>query len=202
VRRCRDNSVRGARLSLCIAMGVVACSGLACTPTQSSSAGPAPSATPSSSAPLPAGSTPEPRATTVETWSGKYVSAAGSVYVFDGGEWASVSWRGDDAGLGLGEGTMSVKLDRKAGVIHGVAGGAIGDAVISGALVPEEVRSPGSRGERIMASVARKDPLDRGLSGTLEATAQGDKLIGTMRLSPANARVVRQASFTLTRDPP
>jgi hypothetical protein len=202
VCRSRDTSVRGVRLSLCVAVGFVACGGLACTPTQSSSAGPAPSATPSSSAPLSAASTPEPRAPTIETWSGKYVSAAGSVYVFDGGEWAGVSWRGDDAGLGLGEGTISLTLDRKAGVILGVAGGAIGDVVISGSLFPEEAGSPSSGGQTITATVGRKDPLDRGLSGTLGAKAEGDKLTGTMRLSAANARVVREASFTLARDRP
>jgi hypothetical protein len=101
-----------------------------------------------------------------------------------------VTWRGDDAGDGLGEGNLSVTIDRKTGAVHGAADGPIGDTLLVGAM----------QGETLTASVVRKDPLDRGLTGTAVAKSSGDSVTGTMRLSVANARVVREATFTLARE--
>ncbi len=126
----------------------------------------------------------------IETWSGTYVSTAGSVYVFDAGEYAGVKWRGDEAGAGLGEGPASLTVDRQSGAVHGTAGGPIGDVVLSGSF----------SGDTLTASVLRKDPLDRGLTGTLIAKKEGDRLVGAMRLSVANARVIREATVTLSRE--
>jgi hypothetical protein len=168
---------------------------IACTPGKSSSeSAAASSAAPASSvAALASGAAsvaaPAPA---IELWSGTYASTVGSFYVFDGGEWAGVQWRGDEAAAGLGEGTMSISVDRATGAVRGVLGGAIGEATLSGS----------ASGDTVTASVSRKDPLDRGLTGTAVAKTSGDNMVGTMRLSVANARVIREASFTLSRGKP
>jgi len=112
-------------------------------PSQSASATPSngarstPSATPSAS----------PTATTV-SWTGTYKSTPGSLYVHDGGEWTGVRFRGDDAAVGLGEGTLSFTVDRKTGRLQGAASGPIGDVVIHGTFT----------GDALAFSVLRKDP--------------------------------------------
>jgi hypothetical protein len=172
--------------------GLAACLVLGCTPTKDVTASPEAGPSPASSAAVATTTASAPVTPALEKWTGTYVSTAGSLYVFDGGEYAGVWWRGDEAGDGLGEGPVSLTLDRKSGTVRGVAGGPIGDVVLTGALT----------GDAITASVLRKDPLDRGLTGTAVAKAEGDHLVGTMRLSVANARVIREASLTLTREKP
>jgi hypothetical protein len=133
----------------------------------------------------------EPANASPTLWTGRYTSAPGSIYVFDGGEWAGVTWRGDDAGLGLGEGEVSLHVDDKTSAVIGSADGAIGDVEVQGTL----------DGDKLTASVLRKDPKDRGLSGVLAATISGDQMRGEMKLSVADARVLREATFTLSRHP-
>jgi hypothetical protein len=135
-------------------------------------------------APAPTG-----KASSTETWAGAYVSEAGSIYVVDGGEWAGVKWRGDDASVGLGNGTMSLSLNRSTGEVRGTGEGPLGDVVFAGAIVSDA----------ILLTVSRKDPLDRGLTGTAVATMSGDRIAGKMRLAVADARVIRQATLTLSR---
>jgi hypothetical protein len=127
-----------------------------------------------------------------EAWSGKYASEAGSLYVVDGGEWAGLKWRGDDASTGLGEGVLALTLDGQTHRVAGTGSGVLGDIVLVG----------GVDGKTLMASVLRKDPLDRGLTGTAVGTIDGDRIDGTMRLSLADARVIRNAKFTLARSKP
>jgi hypothetical protein len=134
-------------------------------------------------APAPTG-----KASSTETWTGAYVSEAGSIYVVDGGEWAGVKWRGDDASVGLGNGTVSLSLNRSTGEVRGTGEGPIGDVVFSGAIVSDAIR----------LTVSRKDPLDRGFTGTAVATMSGDRIAGTMRLAVADARVIRQATLMLS----
>ena len=125
-------------------------------------------------------------------WSGTYASVPGSIYVVDGGEWAGVRWRGDDASAGVGEGTLTIAIESATAHVSGSAEGAIGDALLVGAV----------EGTEVTARVLRKDATDRGFTGTLLATQSADKLTGTMRLALADARVIREASFSLSRKAP
>lgn len=125
-----------------------------------------------------------------ETWGGTYVSEAGSLYVVDGGEWAGVKWRGDDASVGLGEGVISLTI--QGARVTGTGSGPIGDVVWSGAI----------DNERLTASVQRKDPLDRGFTGTAVGKVSRDHIVGTMRLSLADARVIRDVQYSLSRTKP
>jgi hypothetical protein len=125
-----------------------------------------------------------------DTWEGTYVSEAGSLYVVDGGEWAGVRWRGDDASVGLGEGVISLTI--QGARVTGTGSGPIGDVVWLGAVDDE----------RLTASVQRKDPLDRGFTGTAVGKVSRDHIVGTMRLSLADARVIRDVKYSLSRTKP
>jgi hypothetical protein len=87
---------------------------------------------------------------------------------------------------------LTLTVDRLGGSVHGVASGPIGDAVLLGTRA----------GDAITASVSRRDPLDRGFTGTLRLNLSGERLFGTMRLSVSDARLVREASVTLSREKP
>jgi hypothetical protein len=125
-----------------------------------------------------------------ETWTGTYVSEAGSFYVVDGGEWAGVRWRGDDASVGLGEGVISLTIQGSR--VTGSGSGPIGDVVWIGAIEDES----------LTASVQRKDPLDRGFTGTAVGKVSRDHIVGTVRLSLADARVIRDVQYSLSRTKP
>ncbi len=153
-------------------------------PTSASAASPAPfsSATPAASAKAaPA------------VWSGSYASKPGPFYVYDGGEWKGVHFRGDDASVGLGDGTLSLTLDPAAPAFHGTGDGALGDVVVTGAF-------DAKTGE-VSFSVTRKDPKDGGFTGTGVGHLAEKTLSGTMRLSRGDAHVIREATFTLAPAP-
>ncbi len=174
----------------CLAMALAA----GCSKSSDGDTPPAaPSATapPASASASPVASAPKPVPTNV-AWTGTYVSAPGSLYVYDGGEWKGVHFRGDDAAVALGEGPLSLSIDTKTSVVRGAASGPLGDAVITGAVTKDEVTF----------SVLRKDPRDQGLTGTGSGRVNGDALEGTIRLSRSDAHVIREAKFKLAKVPP
>lgn len=122
-------------------------------------------------------------------WAGAYKSAAGAVSLPAGKDFKDVTWKGDDAGVGIGEGTISITVDGATGRVTGTAEGALGAVVLDGMLVDGA----------FTASIARKDPSDRGLIGTAIGKATGDKIDGTMSLSSPDAVIVRKATFSLAK---
>lgn len=150
-------------------------------PSTSASASAAPSA--SAAAPLDAGPS-------IAKWSGTYTSAPGSFYVPDGPEFKGVKFRGEDAGDGLGEGTISFEVDPTTHVLTGTISGALGDLVLSG-TAQDDVTT---------FNVRPKDPSGMGFTGTGRATPKGtSELEGTIRLSKATANVIREATFSVKR---
>ena len=123
------------------------------------------------------------------SWTGSYTSTPATFYVHDGGEWKGVHFRGDDAAVGLGEGTLSLTIDTKSGGVRGSGSGSLGDLVLAGAVT----------GEELTFSVLRKDPTDRGLTGTGVGKLSGSSATGTIRLSRGDAHVIREAKFTLSK---
>src|SRR6185436_9605927 len=65
-------------------------------------------------------------------YAGTYTSAAGSLYVPDGGEWAGTKWRGDESTDGLGEGPIALSITGSR--VEGTIDGPLGPAVIRGAV--------------------------------------------------------------------
>jgi hypothetical protein len=168
-----------------------------CSKPSSDSAAASPSASASSSAPMASSSVPSASASAAAArapvaWAGTYTSTPGSLYVYDGGEWKGVHFRGDDASDGLGTGSLSFTIDPTTRQVHGVGAGPIGDVVITGAVT----------GDEVSFTALRKDTTDRGLTGTGVGKLSQGALTGTMRLSRGDAHVIREAKFDLSKKAP
>lgn len=144
----------------------------------SSSAAPVASAPPSASV---AAASAAPQA-----WHGKYTTTPGSLVVPK--DWAKTHWSSSDTTAGVGDGTMQLAVDPATHRVTGTLDGAIGAAVVEGVV--------GADG--VTASVRRKDPTDKGLAGTLVATASADKITGTLTLATGDGATLRSGAFTLT----
>ncbi|MGH7282940.1 MAG: hypothetical protein ACRELY_15560 [Polyangiaceae bacterium] len=121
------------------------------------------------------------------TWKGSYEASPASLYVPDGGEWAGTKWRGDDAGDGIGSGT--VMLTVLGSHVDGTVDGVLGPAVVDGSFF----------GDHLSASIRRKDPTDRGFVGVLDGIVKDDKFDGEIHVSSlVNANLLRQAKLELT----
>jgi hypothetical protein len=158
---------------------------VACSKPETTQAVPSASA---SAAPAPPPPPPPPSNEPV-AWSGPYTSAPGSLYVYDGGEWKGVHFRGDDASAALGDGTLALTIDPKTHEVHGTGSGPIGDVILTGAVT----------GEELSFTVLRKDPKDRGLTGTGVGKLSDAAATGSIHLSAADAHVIREAKFTLAK---
>jgi len=175
-------------------LALVACndksSGNAPAPSASAAAASA-SATASATASAPAASASAPAsATAASSWSGSYKSAGASLYVPTQKPFDAVKWRGDDAGGGVGDGSLELAID-SSGRVSGTSSGALGAVVVSGMYADGE----------LTATLARKDPTDGGFTGTAVGKLAGDKIEGTIHLSLPNATALRTATFTLSKTP-
>jgi hypothetical protein len=156
----------------------------------------APSASSGKPAPSASASAATPKKSAPTTWSGTYTASPGSLYVYDGGEWKGVHFRGDDASIGLGEGPLSFTVDPKTRELRGTASGPLGDVLLTG-VVSTDIATDSA----LSFSVVRKDPADHGLTGIGVAHMGEHTLTGTMRLSRGDAHVIRDVTFTLTPAP-
>jgi hypothetical protein len=84
-------------------------------------------------------------------------------------------------------GTLTVTVDGASGRATGEVGGPLGPANVEG-LVADG---------KLTAAVRRKDPTDRGFTGTLAGAITGDKVDGTMSMSLGQASSLRSATFSL-----
>lgn len=121
-------------------------------------------------------------------WTGNFDSQPGTLTVPDGAEWKGVKFRGDDAGDGLGKGTLHIVVDPE-GRASGEGDGAFGPITLTGAMEKDIVTF----------TVLRKDPTDMGFTGTGRGTLSADKLEGTIKASKATGNVIREATFSLHR---
>lgn len=142
------------------------------------------SATPASSiaATTSASATP---AAAPKTWRGTYKSAAASLDV--PADFAK-TWAHKDLGGGTGDGAMTLSVDGATGRATGTLEGPLGPALLAGDVASGT----------LTATVRRKDPTDRGFTGTLRATVTADRIDGTMTLASADGAMQRSASLTLT----
>lgn len=154
-----------------------------------SSAAPQPSATVASSASAaPSASTASSAAAEGGAWAGTYKSGPGTVTLPVGKAYEGATWANDDGGVGVGEGALTINVD-PSGVVSGSGEGALGAFLLDGVV----------KDGQLSATVARKDPSDRGLTGTLLGKVTGDKIDGTMNLSLPEASGVRKATFSLAK---
>lgn len=154
----------------------------------SSSASPEPG--PSGSAPSASSVSASPSASAAATaasksWRGTYKSAAASLDVPP--DFAK-TWAHTDKGGGTGDGTMTLAIDGATGRATGTLEGPLGPALVAGDVA----------GGTLTATVRRKDPADRGFTGTLRAIATADHIEGTMTLASAEGAIQRTATVTLS----
>jgi hypothetical protein len=122
----------------------------------------------------------------IAKWSGTYSATPASLSVPDGGEWAGTKWHGDDAGDGVGDGTLAIEIHD--GIVSGTVDGPLGPALIDGT----------AHGDTFSARVDRKDPKDGGFVGVLDGTIANGSATGEMHLSSlVTAHLLRQATFQL-----
>ena len=121
-------------------------------------------------------------------WTGSYDAQPGTLTVPEGVEWKGVKFRGDDAGEGLGKGTLYILIDAD-GRASGDGAGPFGPFTLTGTLEKEIVTF----------TMLRKDPTDMGFTGTGRGTIDKDKLDGTIKASKATGNVIREATFSLHR---
>jgi hypothetical protein len=121
-------------------------------------------------------------------WHGSYKSTSGELYIPP--DWKSVHWNVKESSAGIGEGAMTLSVDPAGGRVLGSLDGPLGPALIDG------LASDG----RLTATVARKDPSDRGFTGTLFGSISGEHAEGTMSLAQAEVDAVRKATFALSRN--
>jgi hypothetical protein len=141
-------------------------------------AGPVASATPAD-----AGAKPPAEA----RWSGTYASASGSLYIPP--DWKGVRWSVPEVQAGIGEGPIDLTIDSATGRVTGAVDGPLGPATLDG------FANDGG----VTATIVRKDPSDRGFTGTLVGAVESGKLTGAMNVAAAEVSAVRKATFTLAQ---
>jgi hypothetical protein len=175
--------MRRARLHLCLVLAA-ACSK---APTGESPPSPATgsataSASPAASAGPAASVAPAAVPTGATSWKGSYKSAPGTIVLPK-----DVKWKVPETTAGIGEGTISLTVDRATGRVRGKVDGVLGPATVDGVAVDG----------KLTATVAREDPADQGFAGTLSGDVGSSSTQGTMNVALADVSAVRNATFDL-----
>jgi hypothetical protein len=120
-------------------------------------------------------------------WRGTYHSATATLYVPS--EWKSVHWKVPETPQGVGDGTLELTVDPATHRVLGTLDGPLGPATIDGF----------ASGHALTATLARKDPADRGFAGTLVGVVDDDAVTGVVHAALAEASAIRTATFSLSR---
>jgi len=99
-----------------------------------------------------------------------------------------VKFRGEDASVGIGEGTLTINVEMPSGRVDGTCDGALGALLVRGVMTEDSFR----------AQLAPKDPSD-GFTGTAIGARQGDTVKGEIHLSTSTGNVIRDATFSIVR---
>jgi hypothetical protein len=118
-----------------------------------------------------------------KAFAGSYKAAPQLLHMPD---FTGTKWRGDDAGIALGEGKISISL-LPDGRVMGTMEAPLGPSTIYG------THADG----RVSATVRGEVGDDKAWVGTLSATATAGKLEGVLTMSSSRGNVARQASFSL-----
>ncbi len=119
------------------------------------------------------------------SFEGTYAAAIGSLTPSPD----APKWSGEDAGDGLGPGTLGFRIDGATGRVHGKSDGALGPAMINGQL---------GDGGVVTFTLLRADPSDGGFTGIGYGVRSGSTFTGTIHASTARGNVLREATFSVT----
>lgn len=176
------------RLAVILATAwVVACS--KDKPAEATDAGAAPPAA-SASAAAPASASASASAKPAgasASYEGKYTAAPATYYIpTESKDWTGVKQAKDDPTKMVGEGTLSLAVDGSGTLSGTIDSGPASPAVIAGTVVEGAMNG----------HVRPKDAGEDALTGTLVAKVTGDTVEGTIKLSNANASILREAKFS------
>jgi hypothetical protein len=124
------------------------------------------------------------------TFEGTYEAAPGNMFVPREGdvpnaaEWAGTKFRGDDAGVGRGPGTITLRVT-PGGEVSGEGAGSLGAFTVVGRKL----------GERLRGTLRGGGP--EAFHGTFDLVLAGAGASGTAAVSDGEARVVRTLTITL-----
>jgi len=131
-----------------------------------------------------------PEAPKVRAFEGTYEAAPGTMFVPREGdvpnaaEWAGTKFRGDDAGVGRGPGTITLRIE-PSGEVSGEGAGALGAFTLVGRKL----------GDRLRGTLRGGGP--EAFHGTFDLALAGAGASGTAAVSDGEARVVRTLTITL-----
>jgi len=120
------------------------------------------------------------------SFTGTYAAAPTSIAASP----SAPAWGGDTADAGLGPGTLTFTIDAATGRLRGKGDGAFGDVVVNGQV---------GEGGALTFALVRANPTDGGFTGVGWGTRTGDKIQGTVHASTALGNVLREATFTMSR---
>jgi hypothetical protein len=177
------------RLSVFVLLSFAACGKKADPPASSTttsaavSASAAPVASASASAEKAAGS-----ASLQGDFKASFVAKVGSVTVQPDVKDTTAAWAKDPGKDSVGPGTLALTIAGNR--VTGTGTGSLGDLVVEGRAEDKDVR----------AVLNPKDPnAANAMTGVLHAKVDGDKIVGTLRVSGRNGNLVREAEVTLTK---
>ena len=127
------------------------------------------------------------------SFTGTYEAAPATMFIPREGdvpnaiEWAGTKFRGDDAGVGRGAGTLKLAVD-DSGRVQGEGSGSLGAFTVSGM----------KNGDRVAATF--RGAGSDALFGTFDLKVHGGEAKGEGRASDGNAYVVRSITIVMKAD--
>jgi hypothetical protein len=140
-----------------------------------------------SAAPAASSAEPLPGAAAVQgEFKGAFVAKVGSVTVQPDVKDTTAAWKKDPGKDSVGPGTLVLTITGNR--VSGTGAGSLGDLVLEGNAEEKDVR----------AVLNPKDPhAANAMTGVLNAKVDGDKIVGTIRVSGSNGNLVREAEVSL-----
>jgi hypothetical protein len=152
------------------------------TPASATTSASAPASSPAAASASSAPATPA----SMRSWHGTYKSVASTLTAPVDGK--KVHWSDAPTTEGIGDGKLALTVDGASGHATGTIDGPLGPATLDGVVTDG----------KLAATIRRKDPTDRGFTGTLLGSVASDRLEGTMSVTMGLASALRTATFTLT----
>ena len=141
-------------------------------------------------APASASASAGPAKQEAASYEGKYTATPSTLFIpSENKDYTGVKQAKDDETKMVGEGTVSLTVDGTGRVAGAIDSGPVAPAIVDG-VVSDGVLS---------GTVRRKDATDNGLHGTIAGKVASDGVEATMKLSDANAGILREAKASLKK---
>lgn len=130
-----------------------------------------------------------PRAALAGTWRADFEAKKGAVTLDPGV--GVPAWKNDDGSKAVGRGSLELTVAAD-GTVSGKLSGALGVAAIRGAAEDEQLTATFTPADDSVVD-------EQAMAGTLIVQRKGEALVGSLRASSGDAKLVRMASLELSR---